>query len=112
MLIDINFYCRESDNVIVSPSGFLLRLKSAILEFSLLDTSLHLEERSVPLENLRKTVRSKQNVSESSQTEPGASPAPQGDQIILVVSAEKGATCHSLPSQKQIHNYNVPVCVQ
>jgi len=99
---------RESDNVIVSPSGFLLRLKSAILEFSLLDTSLHLEERSVPLENLRKTVRSKQNVSESSQTEPGASPAPQGDQIILVVSAEKGATCHSLPSQKQIHNYNVP----
>ena len=86
-----------------------------VFTFQVLKVKTIFNKKSVDyktLENLRKTVRSKQNVSESSQTEPGASPAPQGDQIILVVSAEKGATCHSLPSQKQIHNYNVPVCVQ
>ena len=55
----INVIFRETENVIVSPSGSLLRLKSAILEFSLLDTSLHLDERSVPLQNLRRTVRNK-----------------------------------------------------
>ena len=29
----------------------------------------------------------------------GEDPGPQGDQLILVVSTEKGAACHSLPSQ-------------
>ena len=42
-------------------------------------------------------------------TEPGSPPPPLGDQIILVVSAEKSVTCYSLPSQKQLTNFNVPV---
>ena len=101
---------RETESVIVSPSSSLLRSKSAILEFSLLDTSLHLEERPVPLENVRKTVRNKQNQGElaNNSSDPGSPPPPLGDQIILVVSSERSVTCYSLPSQKQIYNFNVP----
>ena len=36
---------RESESVVVSPSGSLLRLKSTILEFCLLDSSFALAER-------------------------------------------------------------------
>ena len=38
-------HCRERESVIVSPSGSLLRLKSPILEFCLLDSSFALAER-------------------------------------------------------------------
>ena len=38
-------HIRESESVIVSPSGSLLRLKSSILEFCLLDSSFALAER-------------------------------------------------------------------
>lgn len=37
-------------------------------------------------------------------------PAPLGDQMILVVSSERGATAFSLPSQKQIFTYKSPDC--
>ena len=36
---------RETESVVVSPSGSLLRLKSTILEFCLLDSSFALAER-------------------------------------------------------------------
>ena len=95
--------------MIVSPSGSLLRLKSSILEFSLLDSSLHFQDRAVPLENLRATVRKREEPSASSETTGGdqgaASQAPLGDQIILAVSCERGATCFSLPSQRAIYSY-------
>ena len=97
--------------MIVSPSGSLLRLKSSILEFSLLDSSLHFQDRAVPLENLRFTVRKRDEVTSSAETggDPGTGPpAPLGDQIILVVSCERGASCFSLPSQKQIYTYKCP----
>ena len=107
---------RESEAVIVSPSGSLLRFKSSILEFSLLDSSLHLEDRPVPLESLRRTVRNKQQAGgggggggEEEPGSPAAPPPPQGDQMVLVVSTERGAACHALPSQKLTHNYTVPV---
>ena len=95
--------------MIVSPSGSLLRLKSSILEFSLLDSSLHFQDRAVPLENLRATVRKREEIAGSTDGGPGdlgtAPPAPLGDQMILVVSCERGATCFSLPSQRQIYSY-------
>ena len=95
--------------MIVSPSGSLLRLKSSILEFSLLDSSLHFQDRAVPLENLRATVRKREELPASTETTGGdlgaASPAPLGDQIILAVSCERGATCFSLPSQRAIYSY-------
>ena len=104
---------RESEAVIVSPSGSLLRFKSSILEFSLLDSSLHLEDRPVPLESLRRTVRNMQQPGGGGggEEEPGSPAAapPQGDQMVLVVSTERGAACHALPSQKLTHNYTVPV---
>ena len=70
----INF--GETESVIVSPSGSLLRFKSPVLDLSLLDSSLHLEDRpgnesisgrraviilfpAVPLESVRATVRNK-----------------------------------------------------
>ena len=100
--------------MIVSPSGSLLRLKSSILEFSLLDSSLHFQDRAVPLENLRATVRKREEPSASTETTGGdqgaASQAPLGDQIILAVSCERGATCFSLPSQKPIYSYKSPDC--
>ena len=96
--------------MIVSPSGSLLRLKSSILEFSLLDSSLHFQDRAVPLENLRATVRKREEVPGSTDGGLGgdlgtAPPAPLGDQMILAVSCERGATCFSLPSQRQIYSY-------
>ena len=106
--ININF--RETENVIVSPSGSLLRFKSPVLDFSLLDTSLHLEDRPVPLESVRPTVRNKQSSDKGAgeREEAGSPPPPQGDQLILVVSTEKSSACFSLPSQKQITSYKVP----
>jgi len=95
---------REVGNVVVSPSGSLLRLKSPILEFSFLDASLSLEERKVPLENLRSTVRNKTSVDQDQDT----NSSPQGDQIIFIVSSEKGASAYSLPSQRLIHTYSTP----
>ena len=93
----------------MSPSGSLLRLKSRIVEFSFLDSSLHLDERTVPLEGLRATVRNK-NLETPGATDPSSpSSMPQGDQIIIVISSEKGTAAYSLPSQKLIHNYNTPV---
>lgn len=98
--------------MVVSPSGSLLRLKSRILEFSFLDSSLHLEDRSVPLEGLRATVRNKNLGSETPGGDPGSPAAmPQGDQIIIVISSDKGTAAYSLPSQKLIHNYNTPVSI-
>ena len=100
--------------MIVSPSGSLLRLKSSILEFSLLDSSLHFQDRAVPLENLRQTVRKREELPGSSESPGelggagGAAPPPLGDQIILAVSCERGAACFSLPSQRQIHSYKCP----
>ena len=97
--------------MIVSPSGSLLRLKSSILEFSLLDSSLHFQDRAVPLENLRATVRKGEEMPGSAESPGGdlgavpAPPPPLGDQIILAVSCERGATCFSLPSQRQIYSY-------
>ena len=100
--------------MIVSPSGSLLRLKSSILEFSLLDSSLHFQDRAVPLENLRPTVRKREEVPASTENPGGdlgaTSPAPLGDQIILAVSCERGATCFSLPSQRQIYSYKSQDC--
>ena len=100
--------------MIVSPSGSLLRLKSSILEFSLLDSSLHFQDRAVPLENLRATVRKGEDLPASTETTGGelgaAGPAPLGDQIILAVACERGATAFSLPSQKQIYSYKSPDC--
>jgi len=105
---------RESGNVIVSPSGSLLRLKSSILEFSLLDCSLHFQDRAVPLENLRRTVLKKDSqdlaTSETAGDSGPAPPAPLGDQMILVVSSERGAAGFSLPSQRQIHTYKSAEC--
>lgn len=101
----IFFVLREVGNVVVSPSGSLLRLKSPILEFSFLDASLSLEERKVPLENLRSTVRNKTSVDQDQDT----NSSPQGDQIIFIVSSEKGASAYSLPSQRLIHTYSTPV---
>jgi syntaxin-binding protein 5 len=97
---------RETENVIVSPSGSLLRLRSAVLEFTLLDSSLHLDEREEPLENIRTTIRNKQNLQTGSQE--AASPAmPLGDQLVLAVATEKGASCFALPSQRQIGSHQV-----
>ena len=51
-LFDLSNYLttlRESESVVVSPSGSLLRLKSTILEFCLLDSSFALAERWRPL---------------------------------------------------------------
>ena len=100
--------------MIVSPSGSLLRLKSSILEFSLLDCSLHFQDRAVPLENLRRTVLKKDSqdlaTSETAGDSGPAPPAPLGDQMILVVSSERGAAGFSLPSQRQIHTYKSAEC--
>ena len=78
-----------------------------------MDSSLHLEDRPVPLESLRRTVRNKQQPGGGGggEEEPGSPAAapPQGDQMVLVVSTERGAACHALPSQKLTHNYTVPV---
>ena len=105
--------CRESENVIVSPSGSLLRLKSPILEFSLLDCSLHFQDRAVPLENLRRTNLKRDPAEMTADTagEAGSGgPPPLGDQMILVVSSERGATAFSLPSQKAMFTYKSPEC--
>ena len=70
----------------------------------------------MPLESLRRTVRNKQQAGgggggggEEEPGSPAAPPPPQGDQMVLVVSTERGAACHALPSQKLTHNYTVPV---
>ena len=95
--------------MIVSPSGSLLRLRSAVLELALLDSSLHLDERPEPLENVKPTTRNKQNaVTSSGSQEAGSPPTPQGDQLVLNVATEKGAACFGLPSQRQIATYQVP----
>ena len=93
--------------MIVSPSGSLLRLRSAVLEFTLLDSSLHLDERQEPLENIKTTIRNKQNLPTGSQ-EAGSPAAPLGDQLVLAVATEKGASCFALPSQRQIGSHQVP----
>ena len=100
-------FIRETENVIVSPSGSLLRLRSAVLEFTILDASLHLDERPEPLENIKSTIRNKQNLPTGSQ-EAVCPPTPQGDQLVLAVATEKGASCFALPSQRQIATYQVP----
>ena len=81
-----------------------------MLDFSLLDSSLHLEDRPVPLESVRRTVRNKPSAGPGAgeREEAASPPPPQGDQIILVVSTERGAACFSLPSQKQITSYKAP----
>ena len=99
--------------MIVSPSGSLLRLKSPILEFSLLDCSLHFQDRAVPLENLRRTNLKRDPAEMTADTagEAGSGgPPPLGDQMILVVSSERGAAGFSLPSQRQIHTYKSAEC--
>lgn len=108
--ISLTYIFRETENVIVSPSGSLLRFKSPVLDFSLLDSSLHLEDRPVPLESVRATVRNKPSVDKGAgeREEAGSPPPPQGDQLILVVSTERTTACFSLPSQKQINSYKVP----
>lgn len=98
---------RESENVIVSPSGSLLRLRSAVLEFTILDSSLHLDERPEPLENIKATIRNKQNCPTGSQ-EAVSPPTPQGDQLVLAIATEKGASCFALPSQRQIATHLIP----
>ena len=94
--------------MIVSPSGSLLRLRSAVLEFSLLDSSLHLDERPEPLENMKATIRNKQQNSTTGSQEATTPPTPQGDQLVLAVATEKGASCFALPSQRQIATHVVP----
>jgi len=99
---------REAENVIVSPSGSLLRLKSAVLEFSILDSSLHLDERPEPLENMKETIRNKQATLTTGSQEASTPTTPQGDQLVLAVATEKGASCFALPSQRQISTYVIP----
>ena len=93
--------------MIVSPSGSLLRLRSAVLEFTILDSSLHLDERPEPLENIKATIRNKQNCPTGSQ-EAVSPPIPQGDQLVLAIATEKGASCFALPSQRQIATHLIP----
>lgn len=78
--------CRMSDSVVVSPSGSLLRLRSPVLALSLLDSSLHLEERDTPLQSVEPTVRNKN--SSGGEAEQGTGPL--GDQLVLTVATEKG----------------------
>ena len=75
-----------SDSVVVSPSGSLLRLRSPVLALSLLDSSLHLEERDTPLQSGEPTVRNKN--SSGGEAEQGTGPL--GDQLVLTVATEKG----------------------
>ena len=76
--INSTYIFRETENVIVSPSGSLLRFKSPVLDFSLLDSSLHLEDRPVPLESVRATVRNKPSVDKGAgeREETGSPPPP------------------------------------
>lgn len=92
--------------MIVSPSGSLFRLKSAVLEFGLLDSSFGLTDGR-QLENVRQTNRNVASRLTGSQdlTEPAA---PQGDQLVLAVAAERGAAMFALPSQRQVTSYSLP----
>ena len=64
----------------------------------------------MPLESVRRTVRNKPSAGAGAgeREEAGSPPPPLGDQLILVVSTERGAACFSLPSQKQINSYKAP----
>jgi hypothetical protein len=86
--------------VIVSPSGSLLRLRSPVLAFALLDASLGLlTGGGEPLHGVRPTCRAGQPNSSSSApsggisnnncSAPSSPVCPQGDQLVLAVATEK-----------------------
>ena len=106
-------FCRENEAVIVSPSCSLLKLRSAILEIGLLDSSLYLSERSPPMQGVRQTSRAGQGSASAASGgsggtgtntptagSPGGTPPPQGDQQVLAVCAEKGVSVFAMPSQR------------
>lgn len=97
---------RESESVIVSPSGSLLRLKSSILEFCLLDSSFALAERP-DLESVKATSRNVSGRVVGSQ-DGSEMAAPQGDQLVLAIGTERGASAFALPSQRQIATHALP----
>lgn len=86
---------RETEAVIVSPSNSLLRLRTAVLELGLLDSSLSLADRLEPLQGVRLTSRAGQGTA----TPPTPLP-PQGDQQVLAVATEKGVSVFAMPSQR------------
>jgi len=98
---------RESESVIVSPSGSLLRLKSSILEFCLLDSSFALAERP-DLESVKATSRNVSGRVVGSQDGNEMAAAPQGDQLVLAIGTERGASVFALPSQRQIATHALP----
>ncbi|XP_023338537.1 syntaxin-binding protein 5 [Eurytemora carolleeae] len=85
---------RESDPVIVSPSCSLLKLRSAVLEMGLLDSSFSLMDRPDPPQGIRHTSRAGQGAPATPQA------TPQGDQQVLAVCTEKGVSVFALPSQR------------
>ena len=87
-------YCRESDPVIVSPSCSLLKLRFAVLEMGLLDSSFSLMDRPDPPQGIRHTSRAGQGAPATPQA------TPQGDQQVLAVCTEKGVSVFALPSQR------------
>ena len=90
----IYYYSREKEPVIVSPSCSLLKLRSAVLEIGLLDSSFSLMDRPDPPQGIRHTSRAGQGAPST----PVATP--QGDQQVLTVCTEKGVTVFALPSQR------------
>ena len=88
--------------MIVSPSGSLLRLRSPVLAFGLLDASLALQAGGEPLHGVRQTCRAGQPSSSScginnnnrNNSAPSSPVCPQGDQLVLAVATEK--VCYSL----------------
>jgi len=97
---------RERESVIVSPSGSLLRLKSPILEFCLLDSSFALAERP-DLESVKATSRNVSGRVVGSQDGSEVA-APQGDQLVLAIGTERGASVFALPSQRQVATHALP----
>jgi len=98
---------RLTEQVIVSPSDTLLRLKGSVMAFCLLDSSLSLSSRPEPPVNVMMTAgggRGPASVnslnSQGSVDSPGS--APLGDQLVLTVATEKCLAVYGLPSQRQI----------
>jgi len=103
---------RQTEPVVVSPSGSLYRQRGAVLALSFLDVSTGgLTARGKQAVNVRVPPKSPAPGAalsqQASQEDKGPPAAATGDQQIAVVCTEKMAAVYALPSQRQMYSQTI-----